>query len=277
MRRLRLAAFSRTSFLLVAGLVLSGDSKAFSADQSSAVRLVFLTGFVSGSPDPRPAPLPSALVPPPELDGGWASDPELLREQVVRSLGLQGAIIGSIRAVVPQPGRSERVGSRAMPFVVELRSEAEGRWSVRCLRGTGTSGGSGFISLSLEPGATGVLAAEASGPTRSVLALTRLTPGSEALEIHTVGGGVTPPRLIDKTEPHYPEMARKQKRSGVVLLEVIVEHDGRVGSVWVARPADPDLDAAAAEAVRQWRYEPAVKDGKPVRVFLTVTVSFNLH
>jgi protein TonB len=161
--------------------------------------------------------------------------------------------------------------------VVELRSDGEGRLGVRCFRGRAASEGADFIPLSLEPGGTAVLTAEPSGPIRSGFAITLLAPGSKTDEIQTVGGEVSPPRLIEKTEPHYPLSARKQKKSGVVMLEAIIDQDGRVETVWVARPADPDLNAAASEAVHQWRYEPALKDGKPVRVFLTVTVTFSLH
>jgi TonB family protein len=277
MRRLRLAAFSRTCLLVVAALALSGKGEALPFDQSPGVRLVFFNGYLPGSPVPGPSPLPSALAPPPEADSRWASDLEMLGGQVIQSLGLQGAIIISIRFVVPQPGATERIRSRGVPYVVEVRSDAEGRFGVRCFRGQAASESADFIPLSLEPGGTAVLAAEPSGPLRSGFALTLLAPGSKVDEIHIVGGEVSSPRLIEKTEPHYPLSARKQKKSGVVVLEAIVEQDGRVGSVWIARPTDPDLDAAASEAVHQWRYEPALKDGKPVRVFLTVTVNFSLH
>ncbi len=277
MRRLRLAAFSRTCLLVVAALALTGKGEALPVDPSSGVRLVFFTGYLPGSPVPGPSPLPSALAPPPEREGGWASDLELLGGEVIQSLGLQGAIIVSIRSVVLQPGATERVRSRGVPYTVEVRSDGEGRLGVRCFRGQVASEGSDFIPLSLEPGGTAVLTAEPSGPNRSGFALTLLAPGSKTDEIQTVGGKVSPPRLIEKTEPHYPESARKQKKSGVVMLEAIVDEDGRVGSVWVGRSADPVLDAAAFEAVHQWRYEPALKDGKPVRVLLAVTVTFNLH
>jgi TonB family protein len=276
MRRLRLAAFSRTC-LLVTALVLSGKAEALPVDQSPGIRLVFFNGYLPGSPVPGPSPLPSALAPPPEADSSWASDLEMLGGQVIQSLGLQSAIILSIRSVVPQPGATERIRSRGVPYVVEVRSDGEGRFGVRCFRGHVASESADFIPLSLEPGGTAVLAAEPSGPLRWGFALTLLAPGSRIDEIHTVGGGVSPPRLIEKIEPHYPQSARKQKKSGVVVLQSIVDENGRVGSVWVGWSDDPALAAAAFEAVHQWRYEPALKDGKPVRVLLTVTVTFSLH
>ena len=145
MRRLRLAALSRTCLSVVAALVVTGKGEALPVDQSPGVRLVFFTGYLPGSPVPGPAPLPSALAPPPERDGGWASDLEMLGGQIIQSLGLQGAIIVSIRSVVLQPGASERVRSRGVPYVVEVRSDAEGRLGVRCFRGQVTSESADFI------------------------------------------------------------------------------------------------------------------------------------
>jgi TonB family protein len=85
-----------------------------------------------------------------------------------------------------------------------------------------------------------------------------------------VGGGW---RKIHHVPPVYPEEARRANVRGVVILEVSVAADGTVSDARVLR-GQPFLDAAALDAVRQWRYEPTLLNGQPVPVKLTATVNF---
>jgi protein TonB len=102
-------------------------------------------------------------------------------------------------------------------------------------------------------------------------------PGTGEGEPLRVGGDVKPPQLIHKPEPSYPEAARKARMEGVVILEAIITALGNVEEVKVLKSVNPLLDAAAVRAVQQWRYRPATLNGRAVRVYLTVTVTFNLH
>ena len=92
-----------------------------------------------------------------------------------------------------------------------------------------------------------------------------------------VGGDVKAPQLTNRVEPSYPEAARKARMEGVVILEAIITASGSVEEVKVLKSVNPLLDAAAQRAVQQWRYRPATLNGRAVRVYLTVTVTFNLH
>jgi len=92
-----------------------------------------------------------------------------------------------------------------------------------------------------------------------------------------VGGEVKAPQLTNKVEPSYPEAARKARMEGVVILEAIITAHGAVEDVRVLKSVNPLLDSAAQRAVQQWRYRPATLNGRAVRVYLTVTVTFNLH
>lgn len=96
-------------------------------------------------------------------------------------------------------------------------------------------------------------------------------------EPYRTGGDVRPPELLRRIEPAYPEAARKVRIEGVVILEAVISAAGAVEEVRVLRSANPLLDGAAADAVAQWRYRPATLNGRTVRVYLTVTVSFKLH
>ena len=90
-----------------------------------------------------------------------------------------------------------------------------------------------------------------------------------------VGGAITTPALRSRVEPVYPPLALRAHVEGVVILEAVVDRDGRVESVTVLRSI-PLLDAAAIAAVRQWRYSPLLLNGTPERFVLTVTVGFSL-
>jgi len=92
-----------------------------------------------------------------------------------------------------------------------------------------------------------------------------------------IGGDVKAPVLIQKIEPSYPEAARKARLEGVVILEAIITASGSVEDVKVLKSVNALLDASAVRAVGQWRYKPATLNGRAVRVYLTVTVTFNLH
>ena len=95
-------------------------------------------------------------------------------------------------------------------------------------------------------------------------------------KIYKIGGNVTPPKIIDKTEPSYTQEARDAKIEGSVLLSVVIEADGTVTNIVVKRGLDPGLDANAVEALAKWRFKPAEKDGQPVRVAASVEVNFRL-
>ena len=88
--------------------------------------------------------------------------------------------------------------------------------------------------------------------------------------------GVSAPQLISKVEPEYSQQARQAKHQGIVVLSLVVGPDGRTRGIHVARSLGMGLDEKAIEAVRQWRFEPAMKDGRPVPVAVEVEVSFRL-
>lgn len=82
-------------------------------------------------------------------------------------------------------------------------------------------------------------------------------------------------RLRQRIEPQYPADALAAHRSGEVLLEVLVAEDGSVASIRTLS-GDPLLAAAAADAVRQWRYEPYRQHERPSQFQTDVTLKFTL-
>jgi periplasmic protein TonB len=94
--------------------------------------------------------------------------------------------------------------------------------------------------------------------------------------VRPVGGNIRPPQKVADVAPTYPAIARAAHVEGVVILEAVIAEDGSVRDVRILRSI-PLLDAAAMEAVRQWRFSPTLLNGEPVPVVMTVTVAFRLR
>jgi periplasmic protein TonB len=118
--------------------------------------------------------------------------------------------------------------------------------------GTGGSGGSAPVA-GLQPGVGG------EGPGGGVGSLARPLGGYQV-------------------KPRYPESARRQGIEGTTLLKIYVSDKGRVEDVLIERSAGhQDLDFAAAEAVKRWRFEPARRANQPVAVWVMLPVRFELR
>ena len=95
--------------------------------------------------------------------------------------------------------------------------------------------------------------------------------------LYRVGGGVSAPRAIYDPDPEYSEEARKAKHQGTVILWIVVGADGRPRDIRVQRALGMGLDEKAVEAVRKWRFAPAMRDGHPVAVEVNIEVNFRLY
>jgi periplasmic protein TonB len=86
------------------------------------------------------------------------------------------------------------------------------------------------------------------------------------------------PRGGYQVRPSYPSNARRLGIQGTTLLSVFVAVDGRVADVVVKQSAGhPDLDQAAADAVKRWRFEPARRGNEAVSMWVLLPVEFRLR
>jgi periplasmic protein TonB len=90
------------------------------------------------------------------------------------------------------------------------------------------------------------------------------------------GGGITAPRVLYKVDPEFSEEARKAKYQGTVILTIEVGEDGRPHGFRIVRGLGLGLDEKAIEAVAQWKFRPAMRNGKPIRAPATIEVNFRL-
>jgi protein TonB len=95
--------------------------------------------------------------------------------------------------------------------------------------------------------------------------------------VFTVGGGVSAPVALYDPEPEYSEEARKAKYQGSVVLWVVIDASGHPREIRVQRSLGMGLDEKAIEAVRNWMFTPAKKDGQPVAVQVNIEVNFRLY
>jgi TonB family protein len=108
----------------------------------------------------------------------------------------------------------------------------------------------------------------------SGLAQSSVAPGPELRD--TTPAYDKPPVLFFKRDADYSETARQAKYQGTVLLYVEIDEAGGVRNILVARSLGLGLDEKAIEAVKEWRFRPATKDGNPVAVHTQVEVNFRL-
>jgi TonB family protein len=89
--------------------------------------------------------------------------------------------------------------------------------------------------------------------------------------------GVQYPHPKYTPEPDFSEQARRARHQGTVILNVIVDQTGRIARVRLERALGAGLDENAMQTIKDWRFDPAMRDGQPVAVEMKVEVSFQLH
>jgi protein TonB len=92
-----------------------------------------------------------------------------------------------------------------------------------------------------------------------------------------VGGDITPPVVLYGPEPAYPELARKARLQGRVVVQAAIGRDGEVAAVRLIKGLPLGLSEAVVEAIRSWRFEPALLSGEPVPVYYNLTVLYELR
>jgi len=90
-------------------------------------------------------------------------------------------------------------------------------------------------------------------------------------------GAVVRPVLVERVEPQYTETARRVRLEGTVIVQAVIDEEGRVVDVKILKPLPMGLDRAAVDAVSRWRFKPATLYGRPVKVYYSLTVNFRVQ
>jgi TonB family protein len=98
-------------------------------------------------------------------------------------------------------------------------------------------------------------------------------------KVYKIGGDVSAPSLTYSVDAKFPDAERNAKNGmqGVAVVELIVDSKGRPRDIRVKRSLRPDFDKCAIDAVRQYKFGPAMRQGKPVAVAITIEVNFHRY
>ncbi|MBZ5521319.1 MAG: energy transducer TonB [Acidobacteriia bacterium] len=95
--------------------------------------------------------------------------------------------------------------------------------------------------------------------------------------IYRVGNGVKAPVFIFTPDPDYNDIARKAKLQATNVFDMVIDESGKVAGLQLVQPAGLGLDENSVIKLRTWNFHPAMRDDRPVKVLVTVEVSFNLY
>jgi TonB family protein len=94
--------------------------------------------------------------------------------------------------------------------------------------------------------------------------------------VYTPGPDVKAPKVVHYVEPKSSSSSKEAFVEGVVRLTTVVTPDGMPSNVQVTKGLSSEEDHNAVEAVKEWRFEPGTKDGKPVHVRVAIEIDFHL-
>jgi protein TonB len=85
------------------------------------------------------------------------------------------------------------------------------------------------------------------------------------------------PVPVKTPPPKYPESLKRDGVSGVVAVVIVIDEKGGIMSSSIAKSSHPDFERPALDAVKNWKFKPAKKDGATVKVKVTVPLRFNVE
>ena len=181
--------------------------------------------------------------------------------------------VKTIRAAPPACDPTMRLASAGEEFDVVLPASVAKELSIRPQTLPGAKACfTGRIAL-----AAGIPKLNVASADKVELLSTNADPGFGADAVISCGPDLTMPRVIFEKKPEYTRDAMRAKVQGRVEVQAVVSRDGTVSDARVVESLHPDLDQQALLAVKQWRFAPGMKDGKPVPVLVHIELTFALR
>jgi len=190
---------------------------------------------------------------------------EVIDHATVRLLGSRRSYLDTLVALADR-GESSRLAP-ALPFF-------KSRQLARRIAALASEGSMSNVRLTL----SALVVATASIVTTAAAARAFPLPAltADAAPAQATSPGIKRPTVVDMKKAEYPESAKAKKIQGDVVMDVLIDAQGKVSDVKVVQKLADELDAAAAAAIRASTFRPGTKDGKPVPVRVTLTVAFRL-
>ena len=103
------------------------------------------------------------------------------------------------------------------------------------------------------------------------------TAADAGVEVYDISKLDQPPRPKFQARPQYPRELRQAGISGQVVVDFIVGKDGNVQNAYAVKSTQKEFEAAAVDAVSQWKFSPGRKDGRDVNTHMQVPIVFSLN
>jgi TonB family protein len=191
---------------------------------------------------------------------------QVVDAEVVRLTGSRRDYLEALRAIALQSGRAAVPG---LPFF-HHRGHLRERVAQLC---TEVSMSRSKI-IALATACSSVLALTAFLGVTSFPLMSSAEAGGKPMKVTS---GVQRPELLNRTTPVYPESAKASKAEGVVIVECVIDEQGKVTQAELKKTSrNQDLDQSALDAVKTWTFKPATLKGKPVAVYYMLTINFAL-
>jgi protein TonB len=233
---------------------------------------------VEVAPPPSPPPPPAKPKPKPKVTA-----PKLISKPAIIENKPQPSI-GNVKEETKKPQPEPIAEPPPIAALPEKPGSTLGGWNTGSVaaEADGGAAGAGDLFDEGDVGVVGGSGVEGGGGAQGTAGLGRGAEGDG-----TGGGGIRSREALSglarplggyQVKPRYPESARRAGAQGVTTLRVRVLENGRVGEVNIAESAGfRDLDIAAMDAVKKWRFEPARRGNEPVSVWVMLPVKFELR
>lgn len=225
-----------------------------------------------------------------KLSAGWKHTPGRRKGRAVNTLTRCAVIYNPASAAVDTPDATPRLlAVRVVMLPAQKRKDGEPcirpdvLWATVSLNAAGVptalTGAPPALSPLLEKNIREWRFAPARKGGQPVAAELRVpfVFSEEPDESINLKGKDTPPRVVTQPAPEYPRQLRDSGFRGDVLVDFVVDREGRVIRAHVVRSLNPAFDEPALAAVRRWKFEPGRKDGVAVNVHLQVPIGFRLE
>ena len=217
-----------------------------------------MSAFVAGAAAPPPPP-------PPPAAGGSVTRANAQRVEREPSQ--------------PEPFRQPDAVPQLVPVIADVPHDEDDGAMEGGMEGGVIGGQTGGVVGGHLDGKAGGIVGGIPGANGVIPGGTGVTPGGTGI-IDTplpVGGNVKAPVAVSRVDPVYTEAARRARVRGFAIVEATIDRQGNVIEARIVKPLPMGLDAAALNAVRQWKFRPGTLNGQPVPVIFNLTVNFQLN
>jgi TonB family protein len=234
------------------------------AAQSYDVRVVEYSHYHDVTKD-SPRSLPDHV-----LAGKWPLQLSALTHALERPGLLNGIFVDAMHRDALKAGELQSYEHVSVGLRDVTRTEAHVTLHV--------NGAAKDLELTVPMNGTAVVSGDVEAAHNDLVAVSVLDPATAAAvpQVYPVRDDVKAPVVVRRVNPVYPASVRRNHVSGIVIMQTEVDEAGNLVDAYVVKPLI-GLTEPALDAIRQWRFTPATRNGEPVRSLFALTIQFKLR